>query len=362
MQLKYENTMKKLNILCVFFAKVTNNEVRRLTTLKDIAQHAQVSLATVSRVLNGNGDVSVAPETRERVHAIAEQLQYKARLRRRRINKRRFPEIGVIAYRNPEVENFDTYFLSIRQSVEREFGILGLRNSMSVFWSDCMKSYAQFADVDAVVVIGENPEAADYFMNRKSQVVFIDSSPNPERYDSVVVDFSLVTYKALDHLTLLGHSCIGFVGGQSVGDDPDPREVAFREYMRRKGLLDEKLIQVGAWTISGGYELATDLLKMGAVPSAMFVASDPMALGVIRAIADSGLRVPQDIALVACDDVEMASYMTPALTTVHIPTRTMGRLAVHMLVNGILDETGPLQLVVPSKLVIRESCGAHFAP
>jgi LacI family transcriptional regulator len=194
-------------------------------------------------------------------------------------------------------------------------------------------------------------------MDRDIRVLFLDGSPNPERYDSIVVDFEHGTEKALKHLTSLGHTRIGYIGGYRP---EDPRELAYRKYIEKEAGFDDKLLRAsGDWSIHSGYELVNDLIAERCLPTALFVASDPMALGAMRALSEAGLRVPEDIAIVSCNDNELARFTNPPLTTVHVPTQAMGSIAVNMLVGGVIREHCPLQVTVPTKLVIRESCGAR---
>lgn len=157
----------------------------------------------------------------------------------------------------------------------------------------------------------------------------------------------------------LGHRHIGLITGRLL-HGKDPREVAFETYLRRRDLFRNDAVRICEWSVNGGYEAMMESLSGSEFPSAFFVASDPMAIGAMKALQMAGKRVPEDVALVGFDDIEMAKFVTPSLTTVSINSELMGRLSVRLAINPIDDET-PLRLIVPHELVIRESCGATRA-
>lgn len=126
-----------------------------------------------------------------------------------------------------------------------------------------------------------------------------------------------------------------------------------------RGIYDENQVHLGGdWTAKSGYSVAKSCVENGHVARAYFVANDPMAVGAIRGFTECGLSIPEDVAVVGFDDVtELSAYVSPALTTVKLRAESLGRLSVNLLVDGIGDNTLPVQLTIPTALVIRESCG-----
>lgn len=338
-----------------------------MATIKDIAELANVSPTTVSRVLNNDTSLSVTEETRKKIFEIAEKLQYK--LPQRKVSKKhheiKHAKIGLIIYCSEEVEDEDPYFLSIHQGVERELYRYGLEISKTIRWIN-YDSYDSLSDLDSLIVIGKvdfdylNP----IFMQIK-HIVFIDYSPNDEMFDSVLVDFEKATYKALNHLLENGHSSIGFIGGTDIihqfgsrvgMKEVDQRQKFFQKFMENKGLDHAKHLYIGEnFSTLTGYKLMKKAIRNKSLPTAFVIASDPMAIGAYRALKEAGLSVPDEVSIVAFDDITIAQFMTPPLTTVKVYTDEMGKAAVRLLYDKINGRKVPIKLVVPTKLVVRQS-------
>lgn len=333
-----------------------------VATLRDVAELAQVSTTTVSRVLSGDPGLSVPDDTRERILRASEEVGYKAKNKRRVVGRHNVQQIGVIAFGNEQSERDDPYFLSIRRGIEQESRRLGFTEPIVVQWSENLQSYAQFEHLDGLIIVGSNLEAAEYYRNRDKRIVFIDSCPDVQRYDSVVVDFARATASVMDHLVSLGHKRVGYVGGKQQHGIVDPRLHEYRGYMAFRGMYrsdDEHVAE--CWSITSGYEKMRVCAISGNLASAYLIASDPMAIGAIRALTEAGIRVPEDVAVVSVDDIDVAAYMSPPLTTVHVPTEIMGRTALNILVDGVGDHALPMQITLPTELKVRESCGAKLA-
>jgi LacI family transcriptional regulator len=329
-----------------------------MATLKDVARVARVSATTVSRVLSGDPNLTIPPDTRERIIKASEAVQYRARARAREIGKRNLRTVGIVAFRSEQYELGDPYFLSIRRGVEQQCVELGFTSSISYQWSDIVRTQADLSELDGLVVIGENDQAVEYLREGRQRVVFVDRSPDPSRFDSVVIDFERSSRMAIDHLCGLGYETIGFIGVINPSEPVDVRATFFESYMRDRGRFAAMHVHIGEqWSTNAGYELGRACLARGNLARAYFVASDPLAIGAMRAFAEAGVRVPEDVAIVSFDDIEVAAYMTPPLTTVHVPTEAMGRIAVDLLVDGIGTHDVPLKITVPTELKVRESCG-----
>ncbi|WP_026961733.1 LacI family DNA-binding transcriptional regulator [Alicyclobacillus herbarius] len=327
-----------------------------MTTMRDVAELANVSTAVVSRVLNGDRTLAVSDNTRQRVLEAAKKLNYRVKTRRR-LSKNKdsqsLDRIAIIRFQSEEMEKEDPYFSYIQRGIELEALRLGTVVH-TYHWNDEELGLKQKAsDYDGIIVVNGdnfNPECLG-----AKRLTFVDYCPDVNRYTSVVVDFNQATRTVLQHLVQLGHEKIGFIGGgRPFGKDP--RHLAYESFMREICRFSEDDIFIGDWAMGSGYECMMEALSKSNRPTAFFVASDPMAIGALRAIHECGLKVPTDIAVVGFDDIETAAYVSPSLTTIHVNTELMGRLAVRLLQRP-LDEDVPVQVHVPFHLVIRETCG-----
>lgn len=321
-----------------------------MTTLKKIAQEAGVSLATVSRVLNDDPNLSVKPETRQRVFEIAERLEYRniaARksLARKNVTGNKQHYLAVYAYaQNLEVN--DPYYLAIRYGIETQCAYLGIglthRYDMTV--GD------ELPEVDGVLIVRKiSPELLKQIHKITHNIVFIDHAT--DKYDSVDVDLARISHQVIDFFVARKHQRIGYIGGREQG--PDPRELAFTEYGQPLGVVSADDIYYGDFSSASGYELASKMLKNGC-PPAIFIASDSIAIGVLRALHEHGIRIPEQVELISVNDIPTAKFTFPPLTTVRIHSELMGSQGVNLLVEQLRDERrNPLYVLVPSQLVLR---------
>ena len=345
-----------------------------LANIRDVARLAGVSPSTVSRVLNGDPSLSVLEETRRKIISAAEQLQYN--MASKRAVSKSMPlkdyKIGLVTFCSEQFESEDPYYLSIRMQIEKEFNQMGLHITRTIRWVN-HESYESLSGLDGLIVIGKFEfDPYNLFFNRIQNIVFVDYSPDEDRFDSVVVDFNKVTTTALDHLTGLGYTKIGLIssrdfinrfGSRTGIDSIDQRQSSFEAYMKNKNLYMPEHVHIGSnFSMSTGYQLMKDAIKKGKLPEAFLIGSDPMAIAASRALKEAGVKVPMDVALVGIDDIEMAAYMDPPLTTVKIYTEQMGQTAVKMLLERIGGREVPLKVVLPSKLIVRSSCGAGRFP
>ncbi|OBZ19380.1 hypothetical protein A8L34_07715 [Bacillus sp. FJAT-27264] len=336
-----------------------------MATIRDIAKLAGVSSVTVSRVLNKDNTLSVSEETRQRILAIAEDLNYQTPRSRRAASSKETPEaseysnikIGTVMFLTENQEEDDHYFHAIRQGVEKECVASGIRTAdifrMELFESPKM----DFGDVDGVIFIDRSYDFNIQNVRTLKHVVFVDSAPDVESFDSVVIDFERVAKLALDHLFDLGHTKIGYIGGNRTYGK-DQRQFYFERYMKEKELLNPEHVYMGGWWIPEGNRLMKEAISKGDLPTAFFVGNDALAIGAIHAIKEAGLRVPEDVAIVGFNDIDMAEYTSPPLTTIRSQPELMGRMAVKLLIDQIKGREAPVQVVVPAKLIVRNSCGS----
>ncbi|MEK3789379.1 LacI family DNA-binding transcriptional regulator [Paenibacillus sp. FSL K6-1230] len=325
-----------------------------MATIKDIARQAGVSAATVSRVLNNDLSLSVSEDTRSNIFAIAEQLQYKPkRLGQLKRNMQRAGKtVSLLLWCSIEEERDDPYYASIRRGIEIRCEELGLTLGQTLRGRH---SIAQLQPADGLIVVGGvDPEEITPLPVTKEAIVLVDQYQELLDYDTVRVHFRQAVDQALGHLVELGHRSIAFVGGESNGER---RAHYFKKLLQERGLYNPDFVRVGAWSSADGYRMMNDLLTGAERPTAVFAASDPLAVGVLRALHGHGLQVPQDMAVVGFDDIEMAAYLQPALTTIRAYPEQMGRSAVQLLSERLEGREAPAHSVIGTKLIVRESSG-----
>ena len=335
-----------------------------MVTIKDIAREANVSISTVSRILNFDETLNVSEDTRKRVLSIAEELNY-VRVKERK-NKVKKYNIGIICSYSETKELNDPYFLSIRTTIEKkcineniEFNSLYISKILN-------ESSNNYKNIDGIIAIGIFQEEEIKSLKEISEnIVFIDSSPEEWEFDSVVVDLKYGTMKALEYLHELNHVNIGYIGAKVVphnseGDSNELinyREASYRNFMLKINNLNEDWIFKGNFTPEDGYKLMKKALKLKEIPTAFFIASDPMAIGAYKAIAEEGYKIPEDISIIGFDDIITAQYLTPSLTTIKVFTDFMGEVAFDLLLEKIKEERSlSKKVVLPVKLIIRDSC------
>ncbi|WP_332633318.1 LacI family DNA-binding transcriptional regulator [Halalkalibacter flavus] len=336
-----------------------------MATIKDIAELAKVSTATVSRVLNNDKNLSVTVETRDRIMEIAKELKYVPVRKRYTDNKVSSvageTEIGIVMFCSPEYEWEDTYFLSIRKGIESECSEKGLLVKKISHYSGGVTD-VQMNHLDGVIVVGMISEEDEKELSQRvnRNIVFINYVSKSEQFDAVIIDHEKATKVALEHLFSLGHTKIGFIGGQerdqSNNKIMDVRHRTFEEVMKQRDLYNPEYMFISRqFLINDGYASMKKAGKKEDLPSAFFIASDAMAIGAMRACHELGIKIPEDISIVSFNDVEMASFTQPALTTVKVYTEEMGKAAVKLLMDRLEGREIPFKLEIPTKLIVRES-------
>lgn len=329
-----------------------------MATIKEIAERANVSMTTVSRVLNYDDTLSVPAETKKRVFEAAEELSYVGQ-KKKRAKKRM--NIGILYSYSLEEELEDPYYLAIRLSIEKK---LMLENISAVR----LDSKEKTKGLHGLLCLGIfSQEKIEEIRALEIPCIFVDSSPNDDLFDSVVIDFVKSTRKVLDHILSSGHTKIGFIGGTDsiLGEAQarDLRQDVFEKYLTGKGLYLEEFVKIGSYTPSDGYRLSKEMLSQKERPTAIFLANDSMAVGCYKAASDLGLKIPEDISVVGFNDISAAQYMLPPLTTIRLYTEFMGEMAVDVLKERITSGRKiALKITIPTELVVRESTAKISQP
>jgi LacI family transcriptional regulator len=328
-----------------------------------------VSPATVSRVFNGYTDVSDL--TRERVLAAARKLDYTPSAAARSLVRQRSQLIGVVLNTGPEHPDLQhPFFQDVLVSLKRAVGRAGYDLLLFAMeqpgTDDGPHSYAKrirHQGVDGVVLMGvdaRDPEVRK-LVELAIPTVAIDVEVSGRRAGSIMSDNVHGARLAVRHLRSLGHTRIGTITGLTDTAPGADRLLGYQQELADLGLpFEVRYVLDGDFYAESGYAAMKVLLSLTEPPTAVFAAADLMAVGAIRAIEEAGLRVPEDVAIVGFDDVQIAPLVNPPLTTVRQDKAAIGAAAAGALVAMIDDPLEqPPALVLPVELVVRRSCGAQ---
>ncbi len=327
-------------------------------TIVDVARAASVSHSTVSRVLNGRPYIKA--ETRKRVMEAAEELGYVANLKARGLAGGRLGVVGFV------VESIDgSYQAEMVRGVDHALAEVGLDLMLCTTHRREQReaSYVSRLSVGLVdgliVLVPESAERySDDLSSRHFPFVLLDHVGSSHA-NSVVATNVQGSIDALDHLAGLGHRRIAHITGDLALVPGRERLEGFRLAVERFALdPDPDLIVSGDFHAAGGRRAALRILQLAERPTAIFVASDDMAIAAIETFAEHGISVPGDVSVVGFDDVPEANLVRPKLTTVRQPLHEMGRRAVALLLDQIERPENPVaHLNVPTEFMVRESTG-----
>ncbi len=334
-----------------------------MATIKDIAHKAGVSIATVSRVLNYDPGISVAAETRKRIFEVAEEMNYKTLRERNHATVKDRYRVGLVNWYSDQEEMLDPYYLAIRLGVEKEcferqFELVKLYMHEGFDGRDWTGDL-----LDGLVAIGRfEQDDLERFPAGFDNIVFVDSTPDDNRFDSVVIDLRKSVGEVLDYFIDLGHTSIGYIGGHNrVNNKPvkDERELVFIERLTARNLYHPEFVYTGENLYSeDGYKLMKAAIESKILPTAFFIENDSMAVGALRALHEAKLRVPHDISIIGYNDIAISAFLQPPLTTVKVHMEHMGETAVELLADRLAAKRGiAKKVVLPTKLQIRESSG-----
>jgi LacI family transcriptional regulator len=331
-------------------------------TIKDVAAQAGVSYQTVSRVINDKGEVS--PEVRTRVHAAIADLGYRPSAIARSMVRGRTRTLGCIA---PNLTDYTfACILEGAKSEARQHGYFLLTSSAeheseAAALCDEMLSSGR---VDGLFVI--NPYADERYrcfeqsVAHSAAIVYSGARSRHPSIPSVRLDDETGGYQATRHLIALGHRHIAVIAGPASEDCVTDRSAGYVRALAEVGQpYRAEWIVHGDWSATAGYDAMQHLINSGFQFSALFAQNDRMAVGAIKAARERGWGVPHNLAVVGFDDMPLASYFDPPLTTVCQNILEHGRQAARLLIERIENPQAPVrQVVIPCELVVRQSCGA----
>jgi LacI family transcriptional regulator len=343
-----------------------------LATITDIASIAEVSISTVSRVLNYDPSLSVTEETKRKIFEAAEKLnytKYKTKQKHREESphipeKKNDYSIGIVQWRMDDEELEDIYYMSIRLGVEKKAAELGC-DLLKISQLDP----SVIENVDGLLAIGKfTKETVAQLQELHPNLCVIGSNFPLDDYDSVNTDFAQATELALQHLIDLGHKKIAFIGAEESKNMygyrryKTPTVNTYLDMMHHHQLFDDKYFIVkenSRLDVHTGEQLTEQALNTWKdnLPTAILAANDAFAIGVIHTLSSAGISIPEDISVMGINDISVSRYVSPPLSSVRAFTEEMGETGIELLHNRIANPGIARRIFLSTELVVRQSTG-----
>jgi DNA-binding LacI/PurR family transcriptional regulator len=334
---------------------------KRPATISDVARRANVSIATVSRVLNAS--TPVADETAGRVQIAIQQLSFVPRAAARGLASRKTRTLGLVL---PEIGR--EFFSPLLRGIEAEarqagFHLLIETTDTAGTQRSLLRGLGEHNTDGLIMFIGsvEEKELARLHRNGFPVVLLHQSAPAALRIPVITIENKSSAQKIVEHLIVVhGRRRIAFLRGQEGHEDSVWREKGYREALKKHGVpFDPCLVACGGFDPQEAEDTIAQMLIDGVEFDAVFAGDDDAATGVLAALHNAGKLVPQDVAVVGFDDAPFSRFLTPSLTTVRAPTEEIGRTAVRKLLKILANEKVEPLILLPTELVIRHSCGCR---
>lgn len=332
-----------------------------MATIKDLANRTSFSVATISRVLNNDPAMKVTAHTRMVILEAAAELNYTSS-KPKKSQKNPVMHIAVAEMMTREEQVSDPYYLYLKNYVVRECMEQGY---MVSYLSDLDKNFwrSDKKTLDGILAIGIFSEEQIEQMTKISEnIVFVDSSPDEQRFDSVVLNFELGIKSALDYLRKHGHKRIGFLGptyklDQRKHPAPEVRCQYFKKYMSELGCYEEEWMIDTQYTPEENREQVKKWLQSEKQrPSAFLAYNEGTAITAVSVFKEQGIRIPEDISIVSFNDTPLSILIEPPLTSINVHMESMGREAVRLLTERIRQPKYlPHKIVLPLTLTERSS-------
>lgn len=336
--------------------------VSKRATSFDVARLAGVSRTTVSFVLNNLPGVSISESTRQRVLDAARELNYHPDAAGRKLASGVSNTLGFVMRQSSEQVFTDAFLVQVVMGVEQVAAQNGFHVLLKPLEPDSKVGYTRLIYenlVDGIILSGPREDDAEIMSLHEQGVPVVLQGQLPGT-SIPFVDINAVegARTVVDHILSLGHKRVAIITNASLHyTSARQRCDGYCQSLTQAGIpLDRALIKEGNYTPDSGYQAMQELLQQAPDISAVFVASDVVAMGAIQAIKQAGLRIPQDIALAGFDDIPLARYFDPPLTTISLPAFGLGWAAGERLIHLIQGE--PLEqqeLFLDSKLIVRNS-------
>ncbi|WP_460319729.1 LacI family DNA-binding transcriptional regulator [Paenibacillus sp. YSY-4.3] len=335
--------------------------------IRTIAEMAGVSVSTVSKIINNYSDIS--EDTKNKVLEIMKQTGYVPSNSAKTLATKKSNLIGVIFAGKLNIDFTHPFFVEVLNSFKKQVGLLGydlLFFSNEKFYAvdgEYLARCKHFQVDGCIIVTGQQLEPSISELDLSDiPCIGVDIELKGKNSGFIMSDNYKMSYKVVEHFYLQGYRELGYIGSTQESEISNMREAGYKDAIESFGLpLNEN------WFVNGehffetsGYEAMNRMIQSGSLPRAVFAASDLIAIGAMRALKEHKLRVPQDVAIIGCDDIEACKYTNPALTTIRQNKEKIGRLAGLMLYDLMNSQSETSNIVVEPELVIRESCGSRL--
>ena len=332
-----------------------------MATIRDVAREAGVSIATVSRVFNDS--TLVSEDTARRVLQVAAHFDYWPNGAAQSLTTNRTNTIGVLL---PDLfgEFYSEVIRGIDSVVRRSSYQMMLSSSHADNEEILTAARSMLGRIDGLLMMAPDNESAETVnrIRRRIPLVLLNPAVSPTEGCSVSIDNYTGALLAVRHLLGMGHRRVAMVGGPEGNMDSRDRLRGFHQALTEAGLDPAAAVVLpGDFREPSGFRAGVELAKLVPRPTAVFVANDSMAVGLLAALEGLGINVPGDLSVVGFDDVDIAGYVQPPLTTVRIDAFALGQRATEMMIKEIQSSKGGTvqHILLPAILKIRRSCGAQ---
>lgn len=324
--------------------------------IQEVARRARVSTATVSRTINNPSLVD--PTTAKRVWKAIEELRYYPNSQARSLVSGRSRILGLIVsdITNPFFPELIKGFEDV--AIQHEYEILiSSTNYDSARMALCVRRMMERKVEGVAIMTSEmDKQLVDQLTHRNVPMVFLDVGPAGDLISNIVVDYAMGINEAVSHLLSLGHRRIGFIGGPPGLKSARIRRSAFLRSLSHHGIdRDARLVEAADHTVDGGLTAMTRMLESGSGVTAALASNDLTAIGMLRAVRRAGLLVPRDISIVGFDDIRLAEFTEPPLTTVRLSRKELGERAFHALLSNLDGKPLRHESKLETHLVVRET-------
>ena len=334
------------------------------TTLKDIAEKLGISVSTVSRVINGNSVKVANSKLQDKIWQTAKELNYVPNtaaqlLKRSRETDRDSLRTIACVFARADTDQRDPFFSEISRALETELLRQGFIMKYSIYNKGLpqavLETFLKNEKVDGVIILGRpDKKIITLICKYNKYVVYVGLNKIDGDIDQVICDGYEAGMLALKHLESIGIRKIFYLGETKS----EARYKAYKDFMRQRGFsreVDDYTIE-SSFSLQTAYDKMKIFLKKKILPEGLFCGNDLAALGAIKALTEENIKVPKEISVIGIDDIAMAGFSVPMLTTVSIPKEQLGKKAAKFIVDRILNGNDiNVIMMIPFKLIIRES-------
>ncbi|RJX41261.1 LacI family transcriptional regulator [Paenibacillus pinisoli] len=332
-----------------------------MLTIKDIAKAAGVSVTTVSRALNGYDDVN--ERTRQKIKTIADQMGYSPNMAARYLISKKTNTLGLLLSNVTRDSSKDNIAFEVLcgindRSGELDYDLVLFSTTPQKQTTKSYKTLCQERGVDGVIIMGmrlDDPYLKE-IVTSNIPCVLIDIQLEGPNVGYVTSDNTSGSVAAVKHLLDSGHRHIAMINGHAQADVSILRLEGYKQALAEQGIpFDESLVVNGRFSEQGGKEAASRILTSNPEVTAIFCASDLMAIGAIQGIKEMGKSVPGDVSVIGFDNIDLASYYSPALTTVHQHKYELGYHSAQVLIDMLENKEATHHVMLPTELIQRDS-------